>query len=104
MTDSILLIHDDPNVLRSIGARFEEAACEVIRELSLDAGVATLERLRPDAILLSMSLAGQDDAIARLRRHEAPVVVFGDSGDPGGAARALHAGAADVVESGADPA
>ena len=37
MTDSILLVHDDAAVLRAIGARFEEAGHEVIRELSIDA-------------------------------------------------------------------
>lgn len=103
MTDSILLIHDDPAVLRSIGARFEEAGCEVIRELTVDAGQMTSDRLRPDAVLLALPLASSE-VIARLRRGEAPVVVFGEMPDAGAEARALQAGAWYVVNAAGDPA
>ena len=41
MTDSILLIHDDPNVLRSIGARFEEGHPAVLDEV--DQGLVGIE-------------------------------------------------------------
>jgi DNA-binding NtrC family response regulator len=105
MTDSILLIHDDPSTLRAMGARFEESGQEVIRELSVDAGVATLGRLRPDAVLLSAGFLDQDtDPIGRLRTSDAAVVVFSDRPDPSLAARAIGAGASQVADTGGDTA
>ncbi len=102
MTDSILLVHDDPSVLRAIGARFEETGHEVIRELSIEAGVATLARTRPDAVLLALSLADQSGAIAALGAGDTPVVLFADRPDPATANRGLEAGAFQVVDTGAD--
>lgn len=101
MSDSILLVHEDPSVLRAIGARFEESGQEVIRELSIDAGVATLARLTPDAVLLSLSLGAVAGAIESLRTDDVPVVVFGDRPDPADAARAIDAGAVQVVDTAA---
>ncbi len=104
MTDSILLVHDDPSVLRAIGARFEETGQEVIRELSVETGLATLARLKPDVVMLAISLADQvPDQIARIKTSEAPVVVFGDRPDPVAATRAIAAGASLVVDISSDP-
>jgi DNA-binding NtrC family response regulator len=103
MTDSVLLIHDDSGLLRSIGARFEQASCEVLRELTGDAGVATLERTRPDVVCLSSPLASASPGlIGRLASHEAPVIVFGDGPGPEESARALLAGASRVVDTAVD--
>jgi DNA-binding NtrC family response regulator len=102
MTDSILLIHDDPGVLRATGARFEETGHEVIRELSVETGVATVARIRPDVVLLSLALA-TDEAIGQLVPGDGPVVVFGDAPDPARSAAALLAGARLVVDTSADP-
>jgi two-component system response regulator HydG len=103
MTDSILLVHDDPAVLRAIGARFEETGNEVIRELSVEAGVATLPRTRPDAVLLALPLSDQA-AIAALGSGDAapPVILFGDQPDPVLATRGLEAGASQVVDTSVD--
>ncbi len=103
MTDSILLIHDDPGSLRSVGARFEQAGCELFRELSGDAGVATLERTRPDVVCLAIHLAeASPDLVRKLSNREAAVIAFGDTVAAGSAARVLNAGSSRVVESGAD--
>ncbi|MGH7559748.1 MAG: sigma-54-dependent transcriptional regulator [Gemmatimonadales bacterium] len=98
MTDSVLLVHDDPDRLRTLGARFEQRGSEVLRELTPDAAVATLDRARPDVVLLARHLA-KDGTIGRLAGSEAPVIVFGE-GD--GAIEPLTAGAALVVEPGDD--
>ncbi len=103
MTDSILLIHDDPSILRAIGARFEETGQEVIRELSVEAGVATLARLAPDVVLLSLALSEGAAGWAALRADGVPVVLFGDEPDPAGATRAIEAGAVQVVDTAANP-
>jgi diacylglycerol kinase family enzyme/DNA-binding NarL/FixJ family response regulator len=103
MTDSILLIHGDPGVLRAAGGRFEETGHEVIRELSVETGVATLARIRPDAVLLAAEL-GSAEAIAALGSTSAPVVLFADRPDGHAAAQALAAGALQVVDTNPDPA
>ncbi len=104
MTDSVLLIHDDPGLLRTIGARFEQASCEVLRELGGEAGLATLDRARPDAVCLAVHLAdGVPDLVRRLAGLEAMVVVFGEQVAPAVAARLLGAGASRIVETAADP-
>lgn len=103
MTDSILLVHTDPNVLRAIGARFEETGAEVIRELNVEAAAATLERLRPDVVLLSLTVPGAvDEALAELRRGEAPVLLFGDSPASAVTTKGLKSGALQVVDVGED--
>ena len=97
MTDCILLVHDDPSLLRAIGARFEETGQEVIRELSIEAGAASLARLRPDAVLLGGSLASPE-AFEQLGREGTPIVVFGERVDSPAVARWLGAGAVQVVD------
>ncbi len=97
MTDCILLVHDDPSLLRAIGARFEETGHEVIRELSIEAGTASLARLRPDAILLAHSLA-TPEACEQLGREGTPIVLFGEHLDATAAARGIGAGAVQVVD------
>ena len=78
MTDSILLIHDDPGSLRSVGARFEQAGCELFRELNAEAGVATLERTRPDVVCMAIHLAeAAPELIKRLGSREAAVARSG---------------------------
>lgn len=101
MTDCILLVHDDPSLLRAIGARFEETGQEVIRELSIEAGAASLTRLRPDAILLALSLA-TPEAFDQLAGDGTPIVLFGERLDETAVARGLGAGAVQVVDVAAD--
>lgn len=104
MTDSVLLIHDDPGSLRSIGARFEQAACEVLRELNGEAGLATLDRARPDVVCLASHLAEKTpELVQRLGAREASVIVFGEAIPAETAAAALRAGAGRVVETPSDP-
>ena len=104
MTDSILLIHDDSTLLRSIGARFEQAGCEVLRELTGEAGVATLERSRPDVVCLAMHLAEASPAlVGRLAGYEAPVIGFGEKLSAEATAHTRIAGASRVADLSVDP-
>jgi DNA-binding NtrC family response regulator len=102
MTDCILLVHDDPSLLRAIGARFEETGQEVIRELSIEAGAASLSRLRPDAILLARSLA-TPEAFDQLARDGTPVVLFGERLSDPEIIQGLGLGALQVVDVASDP-
>ncbi|MGE0554981.1 MAG: sigma-54-dependent transcriptional regulator [Gemmatimonadales bacterium] len=101
MTDSILIVHDDPTVLRSVGARFEETGNEVIRELSVETGVGTLARIRPDAVLLATGLASAE-AIAELGAGGVGVVLFGSGLSPADQVAGLSAGATQVIDTAAD--
>lgn len=104
MTDSILLIHDDPGLLRTVGAQFEQAGWEVLRELNAESGLATLERVRPDVVCLGIHLADSvPDLVRRLGTLEAPVIAFGERLDSAVSARALKAGAARVADTSTDP-
>lgn len=103
MTDSILLIHDDPASLRTIGVRFEQAGCEVLRELSGEAGAATLERVHPDVVCVAIHLAEAAPALLqRLAGQEALVTVFGSQVSAAAAARAMAAGASRVADTESD--
>jgi two-component system response regulator HydG len=68
----------------------------------VETGVATVARIRPDVVLLSLELA-TDEAIGQLVPGDGPVVVFGDTPDPKRSAAALIAGARLVVDTSADP-
>lgn len=103
MTDSVLLIHDDPAQLRAIGARFEAAGCEVLRELDGEAGIGTLLRIHPDVVCVAAHLADATPSlVGKLGGREAPVVVFAPEVSADTAARAMAAGAARIVDSGTD--
>ena len=71
MADSVLLIDDDVDILRSIGNYFEHLGYEVARELSGEAGLATFERLRPEVVILDLHLPGIDglEVLERLRER-----------------------------------
>jgi DNA-binding NtrC family response regulator len=104
MTDSVLLIHDDSGLLRSIGARFEQSGCEVLRELSGDAGVSTLAQAHPDVVCVAMHMAeGNPALVEKLAGDHALVVVFGDGIDPAATSRVMAAGASRVADTGSDP-
>lgn len=94
MTDSILLVHADPEVLRSAGSHLDELGYEVTRELNAEAGLLTAARLRPEVVILHHALAGGSGFphVDRFRSGEAGVILLVPAG--GDAARvALEAGA-----------
>ena len=95
MADSVLLIDDDVDVLRSIGNHFERQGYEVIRELTGEAGLATFERLRPEVVILDLRLKGMDglQVLEQLRQRDAAVILLAGAGDTASAVRAMQLGA-----------
>jgi DNA-binding NtrC family response regulator len=95
MADSILLIDDDVEVLRTLGAHLERAGYDVSRELSGEAGVATFDRLRPDVVVLDLGLPGMGGpgALTHLRERGAAVVLLASEGEHETAVGALTNGA-----------
>jgi DNA-binding NtrC family response regulator len=103
MTDCVLLVHDDPAVLRGLSSRLEQAGAEVVRETSVDSALRALEVSRPDVVCIGMHLAeGSAERLSRLAGREAPVVAFASPVDPGLGNKLMVAGAARIVDSG-DP-
>src|SRR5574338_640111 len=99
MADSVLLIDDDVDVLRAIGAYFERLGYEVTRELSGEAGLATFDRLRPEVVILDLGLPGMDgmEVLEHLRQRGAAVVLLTGQGDVGTAVRAMQLGAENFL-------
>lgn len=94
MTDSILLVHGDPDALRATGGHLEELGYDVTRELNVDAGLLTAARVRPEVVVLHHGLAGGDGYpnIEQFRLGEAGVILMVPPGEEP-ARRALEAGA-----------
>src|ERR1017187_3411188 len=99
MTDSILLIDDDVDVLRVLGTFFEQRGWDVYRELSGEAGVATFERALTDVVLVDLNLPGMDglEVLEQLRGRETAVIVLTGDGDVPTAVRAMPSGAENFL-------
>lgn len=99
MADSVLLIDDDVDVLRSIGNYFERFGYEVTRELSGEAGLATFERLRPEVVILDLRLPGMDglEVLEHLRQRDAAVILLTGHSDVPTAVRAMQLGAENFL-------
>ncbi|HXG44697.1 MAG TPA: sigma-54 dependent transcriptional regulator [Gemmatimonadales bacterium] len=104
MADSVLLIDDDVDVLRAVGALFEQAGYEVARELDAEAGLAAYDRLRPEVVLLDLHLPGMDglEALARFKERNAAVILLTGHGDVETAVKAMQQGAENFLMKPAD--
>ncbi len=99
MAYSVLLIDDDVDILRAVGAWFEKAGYEVTRELSGEAGLATYDRLRPDVVILDLALPGMHglEVLAHLRERGAAVILLTGSADVQTAVKAMQMGAENFL-------
>jgi DNA-binding NtrC family response regulator len=99
MADTVLLIDDDPDILRSIGNYFEQMGYEVGRELTGEAGLEAYDRMRPDVVLLDLGLPGMDgmQVLERLRERSASVILLTGQTDIATAVRAMQLGAENFL-------
>jgi DNA-binding NtrC family response regulator len=99
MADSVLLIDDDADVLRSVGTYFERVGWEVARELDGEAGLSAYDRLKPEVVILDLHLPGMDgmEVLARLRERNAAVILLTGQGDVPTAVRAMQIGAENFL-------
>jgi two-component system, NtrC family, response regulator AtoC len=99
VADSVLLIDDDVEILRSIGNYFEHVGYEVARELSGEAGLAAYERVRPEVVILDLHLPGMDglEVLERLRERGAAVILLTGESDIPTAVRAMQLGAENFL-------
>lgn len=100
MTDTILLIHHDADHLRQAGSRFERLGYEVARELDAAAGLATVDRLRPDVVVLELAPEQDDlrEAVRHLLARQTAVVLLAPSAAGAPAVEWLEAGVEYVLD------
>jgi len=99
MSDSVLIVDDDPDLLRTVGDYFERLGYEVWRE---DAGQTALESYalhRPEVVILDLKLPDLDgmQVLEELRRQDAAVLLMTGYGDIETAVRAMQLGAENFL-------
>ncbi len=99
MSRSILLIDDDPDVIRSLGRFFERSGWEVFRAMTGEEGLRTYEACRPDLVLLDLLLPGISgiDVLEVLVPRGATVVMLTGHGDIESAVEAMKVGAENFL-------
>jgi len=104
MTDSLLLIDDDPDILRSVGDYLERSGWEVAREATAKDGIEAYDRLHPDVVILDLQLPDLSgmDALEQLRAKGAAVILLTGQGDIETAVRAMQLGAENFLTKPAD--
>ena len=98
----ILLIDDEPNILRSLGTFLEQRGHRVATAPRPDSAMEECSRHRPELVILDVRL-GRDDGLTllpelRRRLPDSPVIMISGHADIPLAVRALQAGAHDFLE------
>ena len=99
MTRSILLIDDEPDVIRPLGRFFEREGWEVHRAMTGEEGIRAFEACLPDLVLLDLYLPGISgmDVLEVLSAREATVVMLTGHGDIETAVEAMRLGAENFL-------
>jgi DNA-binding NtrC family response regulator len=99
MTDALLVIDDDADVLSAVGAYFERLGAEVHRALTGTMGVETFERTRPDVVILDLNLPDLPglEVLEQLKGRGAAVILLTGNGDIESAVRAMQLGAENFL-------
>ena len=99
MANSLLLVDDDPAVLRAVGNYFESIGTEVYRASSAAAGLEAYERARPDVVILDMGLPDANglEVLEHLRGQGVAVIMLTGQGDIETAVRAMQLGAENFL-------
>jgi DNA-binding NtrC family response regulator len=100
---SVLIIDDEPNIRRMVGALLSAEGFEVRDAADGAAGVARAVDAEPDAILLDLMMPGELDGMATLRRlrellPDAPVVMMSGKAGLTDAVKATKLGAFNFLE------
>ncbi len=95
MARSVLLVDDDPSVLRVLRRYFERSGWETFQALSGEDGVRTFEAQLPDLVLLDVNLPGISGlhVLEVLISRGATVVMLTGQAEVGTAVEAMRAGA-----------
>jgi DNA-binding NtrC family response regulator len=99
VANSLLLVDDDPAVLRAVGNYFESIGTEVYRASSAAAALEAYERARPDVVILDMGLPDANglEVLEHLRGQGGAVIILTGQGDIETAVRAMQLGAENFL-------
>jgi len=103
MTSRILLIDDEANIRRMVGALLQGEGFETADAPNGAAGLATLAESPPDVVLLDLMMPGELDGLATLERlkqraPDLPVVMMSGKASLADAVRATKLGAFQFLE------
>ena len=96
----ILVVDDEPNIIGTVTPLLRGQGYEVFSAMTARAGLETVERERPDLVVLDLGLPDMDgvDVCVEIRRSTSmPILVLSARGAEGDKVRALDAGADDYV-------
>ncbi len=96
---SVLIIDDDPNILKSVGRAVERLGYTVYRAASGEEGVQMWLTHRPTVTLCDLFLPGIDGfaVLEQLAQEKAVVIVFSGQGQIQEAVRAMRRGAENFL-------
>jgi two-component system KDP operon response regulator KdpE len=100
MSQRILVIDDEPNIVATVSALLRARSYDVLSAMNGLGGLATLERDNPDLVILDLGLPDLDgvDVCRRIRQaSNIPILVLSARGAEGDKVAALDAGADDYV-------
>ena len=99
MSGTVLLIDDDPSILRALGRYLESLGYEVLTEPLGLGGVESFERHGPDVVLLDLDLPDMNglDVLERLRERDGCVIMLTGTGDIDTAVRSMRLGAENFL-------
>ncbi|HWA40034.1 MAG TPA: sigma-54 dependent transcriptional regulator [Gemmatimonadales bacterium] len=100
---TILLIDDEPNIRRMLGALLKAEGYEVVEAGNGNAALLVLESLDPDAVVCDLMMPPGPDGLAtleamRARGLEAPVIMMSGKAQLSDAVRATQLGAFQFLE------
>ena len=103
MSPRVLLVDDEANIRRMVGALLQAEGFETAEAANGNAAVAALERAAPDVVLLDLMMPGGPDGLATLqqlkqRAPDVPVVMMSGKANLADAVRATKLGAFQFLE------
>ncbi|MGH7700294.1 MAG: sigma-54-dependent transcriptional regulator, partial [Gemmatimonadales bacterium] len=103
MSARVLLVDDEANIRRMVGALLESEGFETVQAANGQAALAAVEEGAPDAVLLDLMMPGGPDGLAtleQLRRRvpDVPVVMMSGKATLADAVRATKLGAFQFLE------
>lgn len=106
MPKKILLVDDEPDILKVIGFRLEKAGYQVVLASNGKDGVDMAQRESPDVVLLDVMMDGMDgfEVCKRLKQANSAqkIVIYTAKVDGVNAAKARESGADDFTVKTAD--
>jgi len=103
MSPRVLLVDDEANIRRMVGALLQAKGFETAEAANGNAAVAALESAAPDVVLLDLMMPGGPDGLATLqqlkqRAPDVPVVMMSGKANLADAVRATKLGAFQFLE------